>query len=397
MKETNGILKKSFSTLDNDEPTEFHPSAILSVISFHIEFGRLCAAIGRVRCENSTICSAVLNESILVQGRISVRGSVAYASQSAWILNATIRDNILFGLPMDEARYDAVIKACQLTHDLSILNKGDLTEIGERGINLSGGQKQRVSIARAAYSNADIIILDDPLSALDPAVGQSLFEDCILGLMKGKTRLLVTNQLQCLKHCDTVITLGDGRIIEQGTYQDLMNEKDGEVRRLLNELKGSSGSDTHADGEATSNGVVEACLEGNEVVPEGNTEAKDVKEEELTTKEDRAIGSVKFPVYMKYFASGGSLLHITFIAFAYIFCAGVELLTNLWVVAWTADSNYERQSASFYMGFYALTAVGVGAFTFLRSFLFARFGVNASLNLHNKVRMPENFSIFHSC
>ena len=102
------------------------------------------------------------------KGEVTLKGDVAYAAQSPWILNATLRENILFGRPMDEERYSKVIKACQLEHDLTLLEDGDLTDIGEKGINLSGGQKARVSVARAAYSDAATIILDDPLSALDP-------------------------------------------------------------------------------------------------------------------------------------------------------------------------------------------------------------------------------------
>merc|ERR1712205_143843 len=115
---------------------------------------------------------------VLAEGKVAVTGSIAYVAQTPWILNATLRDNVLFGLPMDEERYAAVLEAAQLTHDLSIFNDGDMTEIGERGINLSGGQKQRVSIARAVYALSDVILLDDPLAAVDRHVGDVLFERC---------------------------------------------------------------------------------------------------------------------------------------------------------------------------------------------------------------------------
>mmetsp|Transcript_842 Transcript_842/g.2339 ORF Transcript_842/g.2339 Transcript_842/m.2339 type:complete len:1469 (-) Transcript_842:87-4493(-) len=390
--------KSIAATEPDDELAEVYPNAILSDISFRVDSGQLTAVIGRVGCGKSSLCSAVLNEAILGKGLISVKGTVAYAAQSAWILNATVRDNILFGKPLDKERYDAVIEACQLTHDLSILNDGDLTEIGERGINLSGGQKQRISIARAAYSNADVMILDDPLSALDPAVGQRLFNDCILGLMKGKTRLLVTNQLQCLKRCDKVVSLGNGRVIEQGTYEDLMNDKNGEVLRLLNELKGSSN-------ESDKQGGVDSAIASGEETPikkrkdsEAGEVAKtnDVDEKKMITKEERATGAVKLAVYKKYLLSGGGLLRFACVYFGFILCSGVDLLKNIWISVWTSDSTYQNKSLGFYMGIYAVTAVALGIFTFWRSFLLARFGVNASENLHNNLlasvlKAPQSF------
>jgi len=239
---TNGSEEgASLTELETEASAEKFPTPVLRDVSLNVAPGELCALIGRVGSGKSTLCSAVLNETILGSGEVALKGSVAYASQSPWILNASLRDNILFGKPMDQERYDRVIKACQLTHDLKMLDDGDLTEIGERGINLSGGQKQRVSVARAAYSDASTIILDDPLSALDPEVGKQLFNDCIIGLMKGKTRLLVTNQLQFLRFCDSVVALGDGKVIEQGRFSDVASTEGGEVQRLLNELKSGSG------------------------------------------------------------------------------------------------------------------------------------------------------------
>lgn len=144
---------------DSETPAVRYSKPILKNVTFEVAPGELCAVVGRVASGKSTLCSAILNETILEQGEIILKGKVAYAAQSPWILNASVRDNILFGLPMDEEKYERVIRACQLTYDLEMLEDGDLTQIGERGITLSGGQKARVSVARAAYSGADTIIL----------------------------------------------------------------------------------------------------------------------------------------------------------------------------------------------------------------------------------------------
>jgi ATP-binding cassette subfamily C (CFTR/MRP) protein 1 len=139
-----------------------YPKPILKDVNIHVSTGTLCAIVGPVGSGKSTLCSAILNEAVLGEGsRVELHGSVAYVAQTAWILNKTVRDNILFGLPYDKERYEKVIDACSLRHDISILEDGDQTEIGERGINLSGGQKQRISLARAAYSSADVFIFDE--------------------------------------------------------------------------------------------------------------------------------------------------------------------------------------------------------------------------------------------
>ncbi len=157
------------------------------------------------------------------QGSVVVNGSMAYASQQPWIRNATLRDNVTFGLEFDKDRYDAALRVCEMNSDLQILPAGDMTEIGEKGINLSGGQKQRVSLARAVYQHSDIYLLDDPLSAVDAHVGQAIFNNCVRDYLEGTTRVLVTHQLQYLPYVDQIIVLKKGEIVEMGTYEQLMS------------------------------------------------------------------------------------------------------------------------------------------------------------------------------
>lgn len=142
-------------------------STTLKDINMRVEKGQLVAVVGAVGCGKSSLVGAFLGDIEKVSGRVNQLGSVAYVAQQAWIQNATLRDNVLFGRPFDRKRYDQVIEACALIADLAMLPAGDLTEIGEKGINLSGGQKQRVSLARAVYQDADVYYLDDPLSAVD--------------------------------------------------------------------------------------------------------------------------------------------------------------------------------------------------------------------------------------
>lgn len=151
---------------------------------------------------------------------------IAYVSQKPWIINATVKKNVVFGYPYDKKRYQRAIKYSNLENDLEILIKRDQTEIGEKGINLSGGQKARLSLARAIYSDADIMIFDDPLSAVDIHVGKFIFDQCFRKLLKNKTRILVTNNLLLLPQADHVIFFDKGRIIANGNYDEVKkNEK----------------------------------------------------------------------------------------------------------------------------------------------------------------------------
>lgn len=162
--------------------------------------------------------------SVVQMPEIIVHGTVAYCSQVPWIEAGTVKENILFGLSYDEPRYRTVITACALEEDLAAMPAGDETEIGERGISISGGQKARLALARAAYSGASIQLLDDPLSAVDPAVGRTLFDKCIgpKGVMQGSTRVLVTHQRQYLPACDRVVVMRQGRVVLEGSYEELL-------------------------------------------------------------------------------------------------------------------------------------------------------------------------------
>uniref|UniRef100_A0A671THE4 ATP-binding cassette sub-family C member 5 n=1 Tax=Sparus aurata TaxID=8175 RepID=A0A671THE4_SPAAU len=184
--------------------------------------GKLVGVCGSVGSGKTSLISAILGQMTLLQGSVAVRGRLAYVAQQAWILNATLRENILFGQEYQEDRYQSVLSACCLRPDLARLPNADLTEIGERGANLSGGQRQRISLARALYSDRDIYILDDPLSALDAHVANHVFRNAIRKQLYQKTIIFVTHQLQYLSDCDDVILMREGTILEQGNHDNLM-------------------------------------------------------------------------------------------------------------------------------------------------------------------------------
>ncbi|GFY43924.1 multidrug resistance-associated protein 1 [Trichonephila inaurata madagascariensis] len=198
----------------------------LKDINLHIPKGSLFAVIGPVGSGKSSLISALLGEMHKTSGSVDIKGAVAYVPQQAWILNQSLRENILLVKHMREEKYNKILDSCCLRPDLEILPSGDATEIGEKGLNLSGGQKQRISIARAVYQDKDIYLLDDPLSAVDVHVRKALFDDVISynGILRKKTRILVTHDVSLLHKVDKIVSMKDGRIDEIGSYMDLLKK-----------------------------------------------------------------------------------------------------------------------------------------------------------------------------
>lgn len=203
-------------------------------ISFSATRGELSCIVGRVGAGKSSMLQTMLGDLYKLKGEVVMRGVTAYVAQSPWVMNASVRENIVFGHRWDSTFYDKTIKACALTDDFEILPDGDQTEVGERGISLSGGQKARLTLARAVYARADIYLLDDVLSAVDQHVGRHIIDNVLgsKGLLSGKTRILATNAIPVLMEAHFIVMLRDGRIIERGTYEQLMAMK-GEIAQLI--------------------------------------------------------------------------------------------------------------------------------------------------------------------
>ncbi|KAF5820377.1 putative ABC-type xenobiotic transporter [Helianthus annuus] len=195
---------------------------VVKNLNFEIKKGELAAIVGTVGSGKSSLLSSVIGEMHKISGKVRVCGSTAYVAQTAWIQNGTIQENILFGLPMDRQKYKEVIKNCCLEKDLEMMEFGDQTEIGERGINLSGGQKQRIQLARAVYQDCDIYLLDDVFSAVDAHTGSEIFKECVRGALRNKTILLVTHQVDFLHNVDLILVMRDGMIVQSGKYDELL-------------------------------------------------------------------------------------------------------------------------------------------------------------------------------
>ena len=267
---------------------------------------------------------------------------MAYCSQTPWVVNATLRDNIVFGRSFDRARYESVLDACALQPDIEILPAKDMTEIGERGVGLSGGQKARVCLARALYSpETSLLLLDDPLSSVDSHVGEHLFNNAISGaLTEDTTRVLVTHHTQYLHRCDWVIVMEEGKIKDQGTYSDLL-ERGVNFAGAVNlrdenaESKESMKIVDHSSSSAVSKMPRSIDGNGGTTVKAGSTEND--KRHSLITIEGKEEGSVAKQAYYLYIQAGTVILAIIFL----LFQAGAkafEVLSSFWLAKWADDT-----------------------------------------------------------
>ncbi|XP_048588131.1 multidrug resistance-associated protein 1 [Nematostella vectensis] len=405
---------------------------ILSDINLNIPEGSLVAVVGQVGCGKSTLLSALLGETEKTKGQVYVKGSVAYVPQQAWIQNATLRDNILFGREYDPVRYGKTVRACALQTDFDILPSGDSTEIGEKGINLSGGQKQRVNLARAVYFNADVYLLDDPLSAVDSHVGKHIFDKVIgpRGKLRNKTRVLVTHGISFLPQVDQIVVLQNGRISEIGTYAELQanqgafaeflkmyaaEHKDKEEEPIMID----SAIPTHIeqddplalDRTISIEEMGGSCEQLNLVLPARrrvesemshdsvhveDTRAGEAKEaDRMISEETSEIGSVKFKVFLTYFRYIGVFI-VIFVMLLFILSESSLILSRFWLADWSVTNVTQSSQRDRYLGVYGAFGFAQAFFTLLSSFLLAYGSIKVSTSLHerllfNILRSPMSF------
>ncbi|XP_025410477.1 multidrug resistance-associated protein 1 isoform X2 [Sipha flava] len=388
------------------EPTE---EPTLKNINLRISSGQLVAVVGTVGSGKSSLVSAFLGEMDKTSGRINTKGSIAYVPQQAWIQNSSLKDNILFGQSSNERAYNKVIDACALRADFQMLPAGDKTEIGEKGINLSGGQKQRVSLARAVYKESDIYFLDDPLSAVDSHVGKHIFEKVIgpTGLLRKKTRVLVTHSVTYLRDVDLIVVLKDGKISESGTYKELLDKKGDFADFLILHMQDQSIDkddeieidklleDAPADlkekyvrqrSESNSNASMQRQ---RSIDSEKNTPQPVIEQQaKLIEVEKSETGNVKWEVYAHYLKSIGPVLYITTIVLSIIF-QGFSISSNIWLSIWSNDNSAhingkeDISKRNLYLSVYGLLGFGQGLFEFFADLCLCLGAWKASVMLHN--------------
>uniref|UniRef100_A0A4W3JSB3 ATP-binding cassette, sub-family C (CFTR/MRP), member 10 n=1 Tax=Callorhinchus milii TaxID=7868 RepID=A0A4W3JSB3_CALMI len=347
--------------------------------------GALVGVLGKVGCGKSSLLAAITGEINRKDGTVSVsvleRG-FGLTTQEAWIQHMTIQDNILFGKEFDAKRYHDVIEACALSEDLNMLPAGDQTEVGENGITLSGGQKARIALARAVYMDQDLYLLDDPLAAVDSDVAGHLMEQCIMGILKDKTRILCTHRAEFLNKADVLVLMDNGRIIRAGMWL---------------QLAAPTGAGMHVSGRAGGGGVSKQCkdvnggLGGCEQCGGFRAQATSVSEE------DKKVGAVTLRVYSAYWHAVGCCLAFSILVSLLLMQASRNV-SDWWLSNWI--SNLQHQSnmsgngsstrnlssqVKFYLTVYGCIAASNTVFTALRAFLFAYSAIRAATTIHNKL------------
>ncbi|PNP37043.1 hypothetical protein TGAMA5MH_11060 [Trichoderma gamsii] len=328
----------------------------------NIQAGRneLIAVIGTVGSGKSSLLAALAGDMRKTEGDVVFGASRSFCPQYAWIQNTTLQNNITFGKDMDREWYKEVIQACALQADLDMLPHGDLTEIGERGITISGGQKQRLNIARAIYFDADIVLMDDPLSAVDAHVGRHIFDNAILGLLKDKCRILATHQLWVLSRCDRIVWMDAGKIQAVDTFDNLMRDHKG--FQDLMETTAVEKKEEEAEEEEEDDKLKQLVLTET---AEARKAKKNKKGAALMQQEERAEASVPWSVYGAYVRASGTIMNAPLVIFVLVLSQGANIMTSLWLSYWTSDKF--GLSIGQYIGIYA----GLGAVQALLMFLFS--------------------------
>lgn len=345
-------------------------SMAFRLLDLNIDFkiGKLNIITGPTGSGKTSLLMGLLGEMTLMGGKIFLPGgrsredvpvdpetglaeTCAYVAQSAWLVNANIKENIIFSAALDEKRYRQVIVACALERDLEILDNGDETLVGEKGITLSGGQKQRISLARAVYSNSKHLLLDDCLSAVDSHTAQWIFNNCLKGpLMRGRTCLLVTHNIPLtVPHCGHVVVMDNGRVAIQGDPNEVIDSgKLGEevqkarpgvgslnVSRVPSRVPSSVGDesgDTLIDGPGDDDGLSR---------PKSSAKKGDKKD---AMDEAKAVGSVKWSVLKLYLSSMGSWGFWLVACFVFALQQVTGVASNLWIKQWANQYTIEDVS-----------------------------------------------------
>ncbi|XP_043382191.1 ATP-binding cassette sub-family C member 12 isoform X4 [Chelonia mydas] len=354
-------------------------------LSFTVKKGKVLGICGNVGSGKSSVISAILGQMYLYDGTVGVDGTLAYVSQQAWIFHETVRRNILFGEEYNEERYNYAINVCSLKSDMESLPYGDLTEIGERGLNLSGGQKQRISLARAVYANRDIYLLDDPLSAVDAHVGKYIFEKCIKEALKEKTVVLVTHQLQ------------DPEIILTGTMTEPTSE--------TQDKSDSSGSSYRGvENPAFVMSDEEIIIKEPERDPQSGNNTAPVNQ--LVKKEEKQEGSVTWKTYHAYIKASGGFILSSFVVLLFILMIGCSAFSNWWLSFWleqgsgtncsllSNETEYpicdmgsisDNPRLHFYQLVYGMSMVTMIVLSIIKGFVFTKTTLKASSVLHDDV------------
>ena len=388
----NKLNLSTIPLISTDSKKIIKDEGYLKNINLTIKEGEFICIIGEVGSGKSSLIQAILNNMIIQNSnntKIIVNGKISYVGQEAWIQNNTVQNNILFYQPYNAEKYQKILNLCELNQDLNSLSGGDLTEIGEKGVNLSGGQKARISLARAMYCDNDIYIMDDPISALDAHVGKNIMHNCIIGYLKGKTRILATHALQYTSFADRIYYMEKGEIKWEGTYQELVEQKfysefAEKIKSKIKEEKESE-KDTNLTNDKT-----KKIFQNKEISLNKGTIQR------ITKDEGKEVGKINKKVFISYFSYIGGMNFCLALLFTLLSWQGLRIMSDLWLGYWSEHQG--ERSNTFFFIIYGITAMGGSLFNYLRTRVITSGSINCSTKLHNQmiislIKAPIN--LFH--
>ncbi|KAL6841672.1 hypothetical protein ACP4OV_028501 [Aristida adscensionis] len=350
--------------------------------NLRISRGEKVAVCGPVGSGKSSLLYALLGEIPRMSGSVKVFGSVAYVSQNSWIQSGTVRDNILFGKPFDKEQYEKAIKACALDKDIENFDHGDLTEIGQRGLNMSGGQKQRIQLARAVYNDADVYLLDDPFSAVDAHTAAVLFYDCGMTALAEKTIVLVTHQVEFLTETDRILVMEGGQVTQQGKYAELL-ESGTPFEKLVSAHQSSI---TALDTASQHKQVQEHQVLDDNIMPstlQATRQASDIEvtakgpsaAAQLTEDEEKGIGDLGWKPYKDYIEVSNGTFQFSGMCASQVLFTCFQIMSTYWLAV-AVQMDYV--SAALLVGAYSGLSIFSCCFAYMRSLFAANLGLKAS-------------------
>ncbi|KAK0573649.1 hypothetical protein LWI29_011403 [Acer saccharum] len=388
-----------------------HNSTIKITERMKIMKGYKVAVCGSVGSGKSSLLCSILGEIPRIAGDgVKVHGTKAYVPQSAWLQTGTVKDNIIFGKDMKEDFYKDVLDGCALSRDIEIWADGDLCVVGERGMNLSGGQKQRIQLARAAYSDSDIYILDDPFSAVDAHTGTHLFKasnillmllnifKCLMGPLSEKTVFYATHQLEFLGAADLVLVMKDGEIVQSGKFEDLIANPKGQlVKQMTAHMQ--SLDQVKAPQEDNSLPRVSSEIQQIDVTEEDfSRPISPVEFTERIHEEEAETGRVRWSVYSTFITLVYKGALIPVILLCHVFFQGLQMSSNYWI-AWATEEKHNVSSVQL-IGVFVLLSGGSSAFILGRAVLLSTIAIKTAQRLFNDMitsvfRAPISFLTPH--
>uniref|UniRef100_A0A0N5C8T7 Multidrug resistance-associated protein 5 n=1 Tax=Strongyloides papillosus TaxID=174720 RepID=A0A0N5C8T7_STREA len=389
-KDSNEEEVEELQAKESNENSTFN----LNNLKLTIKKQELVGICGPVGSGKSSLLTALNGHMDNISGEYKINGSLAFVGKDPCIQTTTIRNNILFGQPLNSSLYNKVLDVTELSEDIERFPAKDFTELGERGTTLSGGQRARIALARALYANKDIYLLDDIFSSLDCVVAEKIFKKAILSMLKYKTVILVTSNPDYLSKCGQVIYMDGGTILEDGSHEELL-ERSEYYKNFFTTLKVKK---DYVD-EAT-----KEIISDNDDTKEDklfHTPEKDGRI--IDEEEDYGLQGISCKIYHEYIMAAGGYIVLSILLLAFIINVGTTIFSTFWLTKWMKDSHEhvnitsngtifkqyislaENEHTTYYASIYAISLVFLFFSALIKAMVFVKVSLKASTNLHNKM------------